>query len=103
MSLLTQNWVIWSQKKLYHIEDRVEVGHGCRKAEAVCIPSDFPHYHEGAEVAVGKLLKGVCSADVTHIQVHLVSDLILWCQNLASVVVLCHVILGLCESRLCFC
>ena len=36
------------------------------------------------------------------VQVHLASDLVLQHWNLALVVVLCHVILGLCESRLCF-
>ena len=101
--LLTQNWVGPSWEKLYHIKDRVEAGHGCWKAELVCVWSDFLHYCEGAKVAVGKLLWGACSVDVTHVQVHLVSNLVFWCWNSVLVVVLCHVILGLCKSRLCFC
>ena len=56
MSLWPWNWVGQSWKKLYHIEDGVEVGHGHWKVEGVCIPSNLLHYHEGDEVAVGKLL-----------------------------------------------
>ena len=43
-------------EELYHIKNGVEAGHGCWKAKPVCIPSNFPHYREGAEVAVGKFL-----------------------------------------------
>ena len=35
--------------------------------------------------------------DITCVQVHFVSDLILWSWNLALVVVLSHVFFGLCE------
>ena len=100
--LLTWDWVRWIRKELYHIKNRVEVEHGCQKVEPVHVPSDFLHYREGAKVAVGMFLWGACSADVACIQVHLVSNLLLWHWNLALVAVLCHVILGLCESRLCF-
>ena len=41
----------------------------------------------------------MCGVDITCIQVHLISDVILWSHNSALVVVPGHVFFGLCKCR----
>ena len=54
---------------------------------------------EGSEIVMGKFLQEMCGMDITCIQVYFISDVILWSQYSALVVVLSHVFFGLCECR----
>ena len=99
MGLPTGNGVFRSSEQLDYIEDWMELRHGGRESEVVCILANSSCHREGSKIAMGKFLRGTCGSDIAHIQVYSIPDMILWSQNSVLVVVPSHVFFGLCEGR----
>jgi hypothetical protein len=80
------------------MEDWVQAGHSSREFEAVGMGSNMFLDLVGSKIAVCKFLRWPGGVDVSGIQVHHVSDLVHcgW-SVVAAVVVLCHVVLCLCQ------
>ena len=95
MGLLTGNGVFQSLEQLDYIEDWMELRHGGRESEVVCVPANLSCHCEGSEISMGKFLRGTCGMDITRIQVYSISDVIFQSWNLVLVVVLSHVFFGL--------
>jgi hypothetical protein len=67
MSSSSRNRVFRCREKLHNVEDGVESGHGSQKSETVHILPYPPLHHIRFEVAVGRLLRRTCGADITHV------------------------------------
>ena len=96
------DWVIRSRSQFNDIEHRMESLERYWKSEAVSVEADPTFDLVRSEAAVCELLRWPGGLNITGVEVHFVSDGVNRNWSLSLVVVPCHVVLCLSESRLSF-
>ena len=100
--LPSRNRVFWGWGELNDIKHWVEALQRSGELKTIGIPAHLPLDCERAKSLMRQLGGGPGSPDITCIQVHLVTDPIIWSRGPTAVVVLRHVIFRFCKGCLCF-